>query len=583
MQIAKQLEEFLTEEAHSHLWVVVSWANVPGLAWLSQHTKQRPVTLLLDRTGPEIFHLRTLVDLPRDSCASVLNFLERDDVSVYSLDHRDGARVHCKNYLIESPTGRPHAALIGSPNLSQYALFQNEETLVRVSPSQLDSVWNQTTSLLDRVQPAADRIANYIRYGQEHLTDYLDSPASINVPAALANGPSPLHDQLRPFLEDWIDQVGRHPCHVQSESNSMRRVVFGWDQLNSVLAQYRLGFPRLRIAQRDWNRQDSNVDRTVARNDDGSRPWVDTAHLYERLNQGGTLVISSIHECDRTLDHLSMNLQRLFGIKANINLYVSLKPERGFGLHWDSHDVVIVQIDGNKHWRIYRPTRPAPLDRDIETNHTEPSEVAMDLVMQPGDMLYIPRGWWHDAIASGVPSMHLTIALRWRTMADYLHWLVDTMLEHEIVREDIPGSLPRQKRKLDLVAELLLKKIGPHSEALGTYLHESTAAIRVHSTPSLPFGLERVALPESAIIRSNCNGNTVLTTTATHITCDIDDRTFTHPIRFKKLLYRLLDAEESTTVEVARILGSDGLERYEVDELLGRLASYGLIRIALPK
>lgn len=48
------------------------------------------------------------------------------------------------------------------------------------------------------------------------------------------------------------------------------------------------------------------------------------------------------------------------------NLYASWSVTEGFGVHWDDHDTVVIQLDGAKRWWIYGTTRPFPLYRDIE-------------------------------------------------------------------------------------------------------------------------------------------------------------------------------------------------------------------------
>lgn len=45
----------------------------------------------------------------------------------------------------------------------------------------------------------------------------------------------------------------------------------------------------------------------------------------------------------------------------------------GFGTHWDDHNVIVVQVEGSKHWRLYGPTRSAPMHRDTAQPEPPPS------------------------------------------------------------------------------------------------------------------------------------------------------------------------------------------------------------------
>ena len=370
MHTARKIVRFLDTARAGRLWVVVAWADVTGLAWLGDHTRDRPVTLIVDDTRPHIFNVRSIADLPPSVYASALRFLERRDVQVYSIIRSEESRVHRKNFVIEAPEGGACAAMVGSPNLSKYGLFRNEETVVEVSSKELQEVWTQTSGLLQRSLPAGDRIAAYIRHAQAGLPEHLGSSASIDLSAKLSSSAIRHGNNLSALIDEWIDCIGVTPCHVRSSSNDARREVFGWNRLNTVLSSHRLTHPRVRVVQRERRTGDINVNRRDHHGRD--MPWIDTTRVYETLNEGGTLVVSSIHECDETLNRVRLGLERLFGIEIGINMYMSLKAERGLGLHWDSHDVLIVQIDGQKHWTVYKPTRAFPLDRDVKHASDEP-------------------------------------------------------------------------------------------------------------------------------------------------------------------------------------------------------------------
>ena len=579
MKTARKIARFLDTAGAGRLWVVVAWADVTGLAWLGEHTRDRSVRLIVDDTRPHMFNVRSIADVSPSVHDSAIRFLERPDVHVYSMERREGSRVHRKNFVIEAQDGGPSAAIVGSPNLSKYGLFHNEETVVEVSLAELPEVWTQTSGLLQRSRPAGDRIATYIRCAQAGLPEHYSSSASIDVSAKLSASAIRLGNELPALLDAWIVHLGVEPCHVRSSSNEIRRRIFGWNGFNTALSRYRLMHPRVRIVQRELRRGDINVNRKDRHGRD--MPWIDTTRVYETLNEGGTLVVSAIHECDDALNRVRLNLERLFGIEMGINAYMSLKAERGLGLHWDSHDVLIVQIEGTKHWTIYRPTRFSPLDRDIEHASDEPTDVFVDLVLEPGDLLYIPRGWWHDVVAIDSPSLHLTIGMQWRTIADYLHWLVDRMLESDIVRRDIPRDTLSQEAVLDLVSGMLLHEVSAESGRLEQYLRESTAAIRVPPIASLPFGLDGVPLPDTGELQSNCNGMISFVTTADDIVFEVDDRSFTLPIVCAGLVRQVLEADGSTSVGQIRSMNGSDLSEDDIDRLILRFASDGLISVTL--
>ena len=389
--------------------------------------------------------------------------------------------------------------------------------------------------------------------------------------------PSEPPEDLRPFLEDWVSCIGESPYHVRSGANESRRRIFDWNRLNAILNYQRLDFPRLRVVQRERIRGDIDVTRRVDDTRGRTPSQVDVARMYYQMNQGGTLSLTSIGESDPDLRHFCDAMQELFGVSVNINVYASSKPERGFALHWDTHDVLVIQIDGHKRWRVFEQTRRFPLRRDIEPNDYPPDQISLEMLLEPGDLLYIPRGWWHDAVAIGEPSLHLTVGLRWRTGIDYLRWLVDRMLDYEVVRRDIHWGANEKHARFESIRELLLMTLDSESGSIEVFERESKAAIQVSPAGSLPYGIDGVALPGSAYVRSNCSGLASISLLVDEVVCQMDDKSLSMSIRGRDLLQHLLYSTNAIQIAELRQLHSDELTEDEINYLVSYLIALGLI------
>ena len=100
------------------------------------------------------------------------------------------------------------------------------------------------------------------------------------------------------------------------------------------------------------------------------------------------------------------------------NAYVTPPSSRGFSAHYDVHDVFVLQLAGRKHWTIHAPVLARPAARPAVGTAVgrggrgrASSEPAIDTVLEPGDALYLPRGWLHAATALGEVSAHLTVGI----------------------------------------------------------------------------------------------------------------------------------------------------------------------------
>jgi ribosomal protein L16 Arg81 hydroxylase len=89
------------------------------------------------------------------------------------------------------------------------------------------------------------------------------------------------------------------------------------------------------------------------------------------------------------------------------------KNAQGFTTHYDTHGVFVLQIDGKKRWRLYDFMRELPtLAQTFDTCEAVPGPVRREVVLEPGDFLYVPRGLAHDAVAENEgSSLHVSVGL----------------------------------------------------------------------------------------------------------------------------------------------------------------------------
>jgi ribosomal protein L16 Arg81 hydroxylase len=172
--------------------------------------------------------------------------------------------------------------------------------------------------------------------------------------------------------------------------------------------------------------------------------------LIAQLQNGATLVVDAVDEIYEPLTTLATSLERELGEKIQVNLYAGWHTEPGFNIHWDGHDVIVLQLAGRKAWAIYGETRKHPLANDIVKDGAPPSEPIWQQTIADGDLLYIPRGFWHVAKPLDEPSLHLTIGIPNRTGIDLMTWFVDRLKGSEVMRKDLPRFKCRAERDAHL-------------------------------------------------------------------------------------------------------------------------------------
>jgi hypothetical protein len=315
-------------------------------------------------------------------------------------------------------------------------------------------------------------------------------------------------DNLEKLLEPCLPEEflasswGSSYTHVRGWPGKFSHLL-PWDQLNRILRQHRLDFPRLRLVRDGQSVASSSYLKHVT---SGRRraqiPRLLPVQLTEQLRQGATLVLDAVDELYQPLDRLAEGLERSFRAHAQINAYAGWRTSRGFDLHWDDHDVFILQVTGRKRWSIYGATRPFPLAGDIEPNQKPDGEPLWDATLEAGDLLYIPRGWWHVAFPLDEPTLHLTVGIHNRTGLDLLRWLADRMRASENFRKDLPRFASRGERAAHmerLRSELLAAWGGVEEggDLLERYYSDMDATAETRARFSLPWSATPDILPAS--------------------------------------------------------------------------------------
>jgi hypothetical protein len=112
-------------------------------------------------------------------------------------------------------------------------------------------------------------------------------------------------------------------------------------------------------------------------------------------------------------------LEETLGHPAQANAYYTPRSAQGLPVHHDTHDVFVLQVAGEKRWRVYEPALELPLKNQRYSEEMGgPGEAVEDRVLRPGDTLYLPRGWLHEAMTSDTDSLHLTIGVNVVTWLD---------------------------------------------------------------------------------------------------------------------------------------------------------------------
>jgi ribosomal protein L16 Arg81 hydroxylase len=168
---------------------------------------------------------------------------------------------------------------------------------------------------------------------------------------------------------------------------------------------------------------------------------VDPRKVTGLLERGYTLVIKDAALLSARLQRTCNRLGRDLGAYVGANVYFTPAGAQGLEVHHDTHDILTIQIEGSKTWRIYEPLVELPLESQQLHRGTRvpPLTVHREVTLAAGETLYLPRGYAHEAIASEGRALHVTFALAPLRAIDLLHEVLDIAAATDVaLRRSLP-------------------------------------------------------------------------------------------------------------------------------------------------
>jgi hypothetical protein len=166
------------------------------------------------------------------------------------------------------------------------------------------------------------------------------------------------------------------------------------------------------------------------------------ATVFAAYRAGASVRVIGAQRYWKPLWTLCRELQNELSFPVRANLYCTPPDARGAELHYDTHDVFVLQIAGRKHWRVYRPLDPLALahlpslaferaedvefrrgasgKRRVGIDRSMCGEPLVEVVLEAGDLLYVPRAFVHEAACESESSLHASIGVHALTWTDAL-------------------------------------------------------------------------------------------------------------------------------------------------------------------
>jgi len=267
------------------------------------------------------------------------------------------------------------------------------------------------------------------------------------------------------------DHYGTAPLHVPGKQSKVKPVC-SWADFSDLMSMTALwSGETLKLVLDGKTIPPESYCRTTAGRDGVSVQRPDYNQVAVLLSEGATVVADLVETLSSGIRTAATALEMGVGAHVTCNAYMSQHSRQAFPSHFDTMEVFALQIEGRKVWRVYEGRFAGPMERPgycypyfpQEYHERAKGEVLLEVELQPGDLLYIPAGVYHDALASSEACLHLSFGVTHPTVADYFSWLTRSLEDVDAFRECLPDySNPsnlgeRLERAEQKLSEMLAK------------------------------------------------------------------------------------------------------------------------------
>lgn len=252
--------------------------------------------------------------------------------------------------------------------------------------------------------------------------------------AALRRALEPVEPEA--FLaEHWE----RRPLHVERDEAGRYDDLLSLADAERLLTEPGLRYPGFRLVRAGDRLPPSSYTEDVSWRPAAFTGTADVRRVLAEWEAGATVVLQGLHLNWAPLARYCRALEAFLGHPAQANAYLTPRQSQGLPVHHDTHDVLVLQVSGRKRWQVWEPVLELPLRHQRYSPELgEPGELVLDAELAPGDTLYLPRGWLHQALTSSDDSLHLTVGINVITWLDAFRAALDRLEGDVELRRSLP-------------------------------------------------------------------------------------------------------------------------------------------------
>jgi len=290
---------------------------------------------------------------------------------------------------------------------------------------------------------------------------------------------------------------GRAPLHLPGIDAGGFGDLLSLDDVDQLISSSFLSLPAIRLVRDGTPLDPATYTRSARLGNKDLADVADPGRVYERFREGATIVLQGLQRFWAPLTRFCRDLELELTHPVQVNAYITPATARGLAVHYDTHDVFVLQFGGSKQWSIHEPVLEDPLASQPWSSGRGPAgDPILSASLAAGDSLYVPRGFLHSALAQEGTSAHLTIGVVTTTWADVLRTAITGIDDEVDFRRALPAGFAHEPALLAPAVATYLEQLRAWLEKVDVDAVAERTARRFWSgrTPMLAGQLHQLSL-----------------------------------------------------------------------------------------
>ena len=227
---------------------------------------------------------------------------------------------------------------------------------------------------------------------------------------------------------------GQNVLHIPRNDPAYYNDILTFEDVNEYLSRTDLRYPFIRMVHNGRELPLDNYGYDYVFGENIFQGNLNTDKIFGLYKDGATMCLQMQHMALPKLTEFTNRLEGDLGFKTQSTLFLTPPSSQGFTAHYDSHDFFIFQIYGEKVWNLYDTAEALPLARTkvLDTDVRLEGSTRQQTILRPGDLLYVPRGVYHDALTNNGTSLQISLGIFPPLWVDVLHSVIDELADQNV-------------------------------------------------------------------------------------------------------------------------------------------------------